>query len=151
MLEEIKQREDILTGGALNSIRLYAKAFNEKDEIISKKIEGNKKIVTLKDGSNITIGEESYNNIIDKNIKTFNDNEENKKKAKELLITTMKKIGFELEEKDIDKIIINKEQNMYNITFNMIKGNKEVIGKANINPNLEKISAIKLEYKDKIQ
>ena len=48
-------------------------------------------------------------------------------------------------------IIINKEQNMYNITFNMIKGNKEVIGKANINPNLEKISAIKLEYKDKIQ
>lgn len=45
----------------------------------------------------------------------------------------MKKIGFELEEKDIDKIIINKEQNMYNITFNMIKGNKEVIGKANIN------------------
>lgn len=155
ILEEIKQREDILTGGALNSIRLYAKAFNEKDEIISKKIEGNKKIVTLKDGSNITIGEEyrleSYNNIIDKNIKKFNDNEENKKKAKELLITTMKKIGFELEEKDIDKIIINKEQNMYNITFNMIKGNKEVIGKANINPNLGKISAIKLEYKDKIQ
>ena len=95
ILEEIKQKEDILTGGALNSIRLYAKAFNEKDEIISKKIEGNKKIVTLKDGSNITIGEEyrleSYNNIIDKNIKTFNDNEENKKKAKELLITTMKK------------------------------------------------------------
>ena len=144
-----------MTGGALNSIRLYAKAFNEKDEIISKKIEGNKKIVTLKDGSNITIGEEyrleSYNNIIDKNIKTFNDNEENKKKAKELLITTMKKIGFELEEKDIDKIIINKEQNMYNITFNMIKGNKEVIGTANINPNLGKISAIKLEYRDKIQ
>ena len=185
ILEEIKQREDILTGGALNSIRLYAKAFNEKDEIISKKIEGNKKIVTLKDGSNITIGEEyrleSYNNIIDKNImvycasfigktediynskkhcehctkscciKTFKDNEENKKKAKELLITTMKKIGFELEEKDIDKIIINKEQNMYNITFNMIKGNKEVIGKANINPNLGKIYAIKLEYNDKIQ
>ena len=63
----------------------------------------------------------------------------------------MKKIGFVLEEKDIDKIIINKEQNMYNITFNMIKGNKEVIGKANINPNLERISAIKLEYNDKIQ
>ena len=40
---------------------------------------------------------------------------------------------------------------MYNITFNMIKGNKEVIGKANINPNLERISAIKLEYNDKIQ
>jgi len=63
----------------------------------------------------------------------------------------MKKIGFELEEKDIDKIIINKEQNMYNITFNMIKGNKEVIGKVNINPNLGKISAVKLEYNDKIQ
>lgn len=63
----------------------------------------------------------------------------------------MKKIGFELEEKDIDKIIINKEQNMYNITFNMIKGNKEVIGKANINPNLGKIYAIKLEYNYKIQ
>ena len=58
----------------------------------------------------------------------------------------MLKVCFE-----ISQVSNFREQNMYNITFNMIKGNKEVIGKANINPNLEKISAIKLEYKDKIQ
>ena len=139
----------------------YANIFNEKSKVKKKeeKIYNNKKIKTyiFESGNKIEIYDDgrikNYINVNElETFKTFEKNEFNLEKSKNMLKVLGIKLGFEIIDNNITEINSEEIDNVYSIRIKIKKDNIIIIGKAIVNPNFNNVSAISLEYNEmKIQ
>lgn len=139
----------------------YANIFNENSKVKKKeeKIYNNKKIKTyiFESGNKIEIYDDgrikNYINVNElETFKTFEKNEFNLEKSKNMLKALGIKLGFEIIDNNITEINSEEMDNAYSIRIKMKKDNMIITGKAIINPNFNNVSAISLEYNEmKIQ
>ena len=139
----------------------YANIINEKSKVKKKeeKIYNNKKIKTyiFESGNRIEIYDDgrikNYININElETFKAFEKNEVNLEKAKKILKVLGIKLGFEIQNDEITEINSEEIDNAYSIRIKIKKDNIIITGKAIVNPNLNNVSAISLEYNEiKIQ
>ena len=139
----------------------YANIINEKSKVKKKeeKIYNNKKIKTyiFESGNRIEIYDDgrikNYINVNElKTFKAFEKNEVNLEKAKKILKVLGIKLGFEIQNDEITEINSEEIDNAYSIRIKIKKDNIIITGKAIVNPNLNNVSAISLEYNEiKIQ
>ena len=139
----------------------YANIFNEKSKVKKKeeKIYNNKKIKTyiFESGNKIEIYDDgrikNYINVNElETFKTFEKNEFNLEKSKNMLKVLGIKLGFEIIDNNITEINSEEIDNAYSIRIKIKKDNIIIIGKAIVNPNFNNVSAISLEYNEmKIQ
>lgn len=155
---EIKTEQNERLDG---DILKYANIFNEKSKVKKKeeKIYNNKKIKTyiFESGNKIEIYDDgrikNYINVNElETFKAFEKNEVNLEKAKKILKVLGIKLGFEIQNDEITEINSEEIDNAYSIRIKIKKDNIIITGKAIVNPNLNNVSAISLEYNEmKIQ
>lgn len=135
----------------------YANIFNEKSKVKKKeeKIYNNKKIKTyiFESGNKIEIYDDgrikNYININElETFKTFEKNEFNLEKSKNMLKALGIKLGFEITDNNITEINSEEIDNAYSVRIKIKKDNIIIAGKAIINPNFNNVSAISLEYNE---
>ena len=139
----------------------YANIFNENSKVKKKeeKIYNNKKIKTyiFESGNKIEIYDDgrikNYINVNElETFKTFEKNEFNLEKSKNMLKVLGIKLGFEIIDNNITEINSEEIDNAYSIIIKIKKDNIIIAGKAIVNPNFNNVSAISLEYNEmKIQ
>lgn len=139
----------------------YANIFNENSKVKKKeeKIYNNKKIKTyiFESGNKIEIYDDgrikNYINVNElETFKTFEKNEFNLEKSKNMLKVLGIKLGFEIIDNNITEINSEEIDNAYSIIIKIKKDNIIITGKTIVNPNFNNVSAISLEYNEmKIQ
>ena len=135
----------------------YANIFNEKSKVKKKeeKIYNNKKIKTyiFESGNKIEIYDDgrikNYINVNElETFKTFEKNEFNLEKSKNMLKVLGIKLGFEIIDNNITEINSEEIDNAYSIIIKIKKDNIIIAGKAIVNPNFNNVSAISFEYNE---
>ena len=135
----------------------YANIFNENSKVKKKeeKIYNNKKIKTyiLESGNKIEIYDDgrikNYINVNElETFKTFEKNEFNLEKSKNMLKVLGIKLGFEIIDNNITEINSEEIDNAYSIIIKIKKDNIIIAGKAIVNPNFNNVSAISFEYNE---
>lgn len=152
--KEIKvEQNERLEGDILK----YANIFNEKSKVKKKeeKIYNNKKIKTyiFESGNKIEIYDDgrikNYINVNElETFKTFEKNEFNLEKSKNMLKVLGIKLGFEIIDNNITEINSEEIDNAYSIRIKIKKDNIIIAGKAIVNPNFNNVSAISFEYNE---
>ena len=152
--KEIKvEQNERLEGDILK----YANIFNEKSKVKKKeeKIYNNKKIKTyiFESGNKIEIYDDgrikNYINVNElETFKTFEKNEFNLEKSKNMLKVLGIKLGFEIIDNNITEINSEEIDNAYSIIIKIKKDNIIIAGKAIVNPNFNNVSAISFEYNE---
>ena len=135
----------------------YANIFNENSKVKKKeeKIYNNKKIKTyiFESGNKIEIYDDgrikNYINVNElETFKTFEKNEFNLEKSKNMLKVLGIKLGFEIIDNNITEINSEEIDNAYSIIIKIKKDNIIIAGKAIVNPNFNNVSAISFEYNE---
>ena len=135
----------------------YANIFNEKSKLKKKeeKIYNNKKVKTyiFESGNKIEIYDDgrikNYINVNElETFKTFEKNEFNLEKSKNMLKVLGIKLGFEIMDNNITEINSEEIDNAYSIRIRIKKDNIIITGKAIVNPNFNNVSAISFEYNE---
>lgn len=135
----------------------YANIFNENSKVKKKeeKIYNNKKIKTyiFESGNKIEIYDDgrikNYINVNElETFKTFEKNEFNLEKSKNMLKVLGIKLGFEIIDNNITEINTEEIDNAYSIIIKIKKDNIIIAGKAIVNPNFNNVSAISFEYNE---
>lgn len=135
----------------------YANIFNENSKVKKKeeKIYNNKKIKTyiFESGNKIEIYDDgrikNYINVNElETFKTFEKNEFNLEKSKNMLKVLGIKLGFEIIDNNITEINSEEIDNAYSIRIKIKKDNIIIAGKAIVNPNFNNVSAISFEYNE---
>lgn len=135
----------------------YTNIFNEKSKVKKKeeKIYNNKKIKTyiFESGNKIEIYDDgrikNYINVNElETFKTFEKNEFNLEKSKNMLKVLGIKLGFEIIDNNITEINSEEIDNAYSIIIKIKKDNIIIAGKAIVNPNFNNVSAISFEYNE---
>ena len=151
---EIKTKQNERLEG---DILKYINIFNEKSKVKKKeeKIYNNKKIKTyiFESGNKIEIYDDgrikNYINVNElKTFKAFEKNEFNLEKSKKMLKVLGIKLGFEIIDNNITEIKSEEIDNAYSIRIKIKKDNIIIAGKAIVNPNFNKVSAISFEYNE---